>query len=169
MNPKSPHLNRELGNSNPLELAKLLMLDTPLCWSADDLKSILQHELQLPLQAELGSKIDGASSDELQQSFGDLLSSPLPPLPLLRAVKEFAKANRNDPKALIPGELATMLYYAAILAARLRWRAKISELTVTDLLGGVDWALSRRWLASSLAPLFHEARIALGRPSADPI
>jgi hypothetical protein len=104
----------------------------------------------------------------LQQSFGDLLSSPLPPLPLLRAVKEFAKANRNDPKALIRGEPAPMLYYAAILAAGLRWRAKISGLTATDLLGGIEWALARRWLGPTLAPLFLEDRDVLGSAEQSP-
>jgi hypothetical protein len=165
---RASHFDRDLHKTNPLDLARLLALDAAICWSEDDLASILRHQLQLRLEVELGSNVPGASAEELQQTFGELLTSALPSLPLLRAVKEFAKANRSDPGALLPGEVATVLYYAAILAARLRWRARISELPPADLLGGIDWTLSRPWIAPPLLPLFHEAKGVLNPTGADP-
>lgn len=165
---KLPHFEPDLNKTNPLNLAKLLALDGALPWSDDDLGAILRHQLQLPLEAELGSSLQGASADELRQTFGDLLTSSVPCLSLLRAAKEFAKANRSDPNACLPGDVATVLYYAAILAARLRWRARISDLAPHDLLGGIEWTLSRHWLAPSLAPLFREARSILSPAPMDP-
>jgi hypothetical protein len=163
------HFDRDLQKTNPLDLAKLLALDAGLSWSDEDLAAILRHELQIRLQVELGPRVEGVCASELQQTFGELLTSALPSLPLLRASKEFAKANRSDPQAFLPGEVATVLYYAAIVAARLRWRARISQLSLADLLGGIDWTLARPWLAPSLSPLFAEAKSLLSLASpADP-
>jgi hypothetical protein len=163
-----PHFEPDLRGTNPVNLAKLLAFNAQPPWSDDDLAAILRHQLQLPLQGELAPSIEGASAADLRQTFGELLTSALPCLPLLRAAKEFAKANRSDPDALLPGEVATVLYYAAILSARLRWRARISELGPPDLLGGIDWALSRPWLAPPLANLFREARSILSSAPLDP-
>lgn len=165
---KVPHFDRDLHKTNPADLARLLSLDAGLPWSDDDLAAILRHQLQMHLAADLGEKVQGASADELQQTFEQLLMSPLPSLPLLRAAKKFAKANRKDAGGWLPAEVATVLYYAAIVAARLRWRARISELSQPDLLCGIDWTLSRPWLAPALSPLFHEARSVLGASQIDP-
>src|SRR5205823_4989142 len=79
-------------------------------------------------------------------SFGDLLSHPRPPLELLELTKEFAKTSDTRASSPLPPEVATVLYYAAIVAARLRHGAGITGLGARDLRDGIAWALRQPWL-----------------------
>ena len=144
-------------------LSRLMQSElAPPEWARREFGDILKHQLAAPLIFDLGSvlgnQIDGALELERREirNFGDLLRHPKPPLPLLRLAKDFAKASDHGNEALLPSEIATVLYFACLAAARVRLRIQISELDDEALLKGIRWCASQQWLDSDTRTLFDE-------------
>jgi hypothetical protein len=97
----------------------------------------------------------------LLKSFADLFVHPHPPPELLTLVKDFAKAQRVSPAGMLPPEVASVLYYAAIGAARLRLGQRISSLPDAELSEGCSWALDQSWVDARMKEIFIDLRQAL--------
>jgi len=155
---------RDFSQSNPQSLARLLEVESgaKTDWSASDLAAILRHQLNAPLRTDLsctnpdaGKTLDTISAaGPAPATFGELFAHPHPPLELLKLAKEFGKALRRDPSSGIPAEVATVIYYASIVAARLRCRRQISDLDQAAFRRGIKWALARPWLDAATRALF---------------
>ena len=139
------------------ELAALMSTSdesSPL-WGADELAALFRHQMSAPVLVDLGS-FDPRTAAQLKalteaqglllSSFADLFNHPTPPLPLLQLVKDFAKANMDQPESGLPREIATALYYLSIAAALLRLDKRISQLPDADLQRGLHWVQEQRWL-----------------------
>src|SRR6476661_9855666 len=134
-------------------------------WGDDDLGDILTHQLRMPLLAATGGAPPGASRSGSQVSFvtfAEALLDPAPELSLLERIKEFAKDCRMNPDSTLPAEVAMILYFGGIVAARLRCGATITSMDDDALRNGVRWVLNRTWLDHDLRPLFMEAERTLG-------
>ena len=158
--------------SDPGVLAKMMALDAEdqAFWRPEELGAILRHQLSAPVQFDLGGlheglaeKLKTLSSAEglLVKSFSDLLHHPHPPVELLRITKEFAKANRHHPNSPVPGEIATVLYFASIIVARIRCGARITDLDDDSLRSGLQWVMAQPWLDEESCALFQEGMDAL--------
>jgi hypothetical protein len=155
---------RDFSRSTPQSLARLLEPEAggKTEWSASDLAAILRHQLKAPLRADLsstnpdaGKTLDTVSAaTPAPATFGELFAHPHPPLELLELAKEFGKALRRDPAGGVPAEVATVIYYASIVAARLRCGRQISDLDEATLRRGIQWALARPWLDAAIRALF---------------
>ena len=166
----------ELDKTEPPRLAEMLALDgrAGQVWRAEELAAILRHQLDAPLEFDLGdlsseyAAIAHAAGDagrlRWAVSFAELLRHPRPPLPLLERAKRFAKACRNHPDGPLPVEVATVLYFACIVVARLRCDGapRISALDDAALVEGMSWALSQDWLDERTRELFNGASARLG-------
>jgi hypothetical protein len=153
--------------SDPHSLAALLDsgADDEHIWSGDELAAILRHQLSAPIQVDL-SGLDTVAAPRVRmlseahglllKSFGDLLRHPNPPVELLKLTKDFAKAYRVTREGGLPREIATILYFASIVAARLRCRRRISRLDNAALRRGVELCLNQPWLDDSTRQLFEE-------------
>jgi hypothetical protein len=149
------------------DLAKLLAPagaagDGPTIYHGADLAVILRHQLAAPLAEELASPVCGAASREEPlnldgsiKTFADLLHAADPPLDLLRRTKELAKSCRANPE-MLPPEVATLFYYAAILVARQRHGQRITQLDDNNLRSGVEWSLQQPWVDQRTKSLFQE-------------
>lgn len=147
----------DLETRDPQTLARLFDLDEHegFQWSAEELGDVLIHQLNAPLLFDLtnmgrGSPVhmleSHAPAGDQPASFGELFAHPHPPEALLQLVKEFAKMSDTRENRSLPSEVSTVLYYAAILAARLRLGQKISTLSDDKLHEGIQWALAQPWL-----------------------
>ena len=157
-----------LSETAPVKLAEMMDIgeSNARLWQPGEFAAILRHQLSVPINVELGSFSEGEansirsiakSKELLLNSFGDLLSHPNPPVELLRMTKQFAKKHLISPEnTLLPHEIANVLYYASIAAARLRCRRRISKLPDSDLRDGLDWCLSRTWLDPTTQRLLKE-------------
>jgi hypothetical protein len=160
-----------LDRSDPRRLASLFQAEDEAAggvaacpWGPDDLGEILRHQLAAPIlfgpdpaaDRPTGAGPGGAGKAPVPplSNFGDLLTHPAPPLELLRLTKEFAKASDTRPQCPLPKEVATALYYAAILAALLRHGQRITELSDRSLRSGAEWGLRQPWLPAQLRPLY---------------
>jgi hypothetical protein len=158
----------EIFRSKPERLVRLLPGDQaePALWQGNELADILRHQLAAslpprpPRPRPTGDGDDAVGEDEpaagSPDTFGGLLRHPSPPLELLRLAKSFAKtadSRRDEP---IPAEIATVLYYATVVAGLLRHGVMISSLDADAIQQGVNWALARPWLDSDLRHLFRE-------------
>ncbi len=129
----------------PARLAQLLDLDAPASWSQADALAALRHQLAAPLLPDL-ALAPGAELDRLcprafaHPTFLDALTAPAPNLELLHAIKHWARHLRTDPASPLAGTPATVLYYAAIAAARLRLGQSITTLSDAQLRAGLLWA-----------------------------
>ncbi len=158
----------DIDKTEPPRLAEMLSLDPAVsrAWRGDELSAILRHQLDAPLEFDHGdlsseyAAIAHAAGDagrlRWAVSFAELLRHPRPPLPLLERAKRFAKACRNHPDGPLPVEVATVLYLASFVAARLRFDGapRICALDVSALVEGMSWALSQDWLDERTRALF---------------
>ena len=123
------------------------------------------EELAAPVHLDLGNFAPGdarrlqtlsGSQGLLLKSFSDLLHHPQPPLELLEMVKQFAKTSRSHPDSPLPREIATLLYYAAIVVAMTRCGRRITNLDDQGLKEGIGWVLSQTWVDEPTKDIFKE-------------
>jgi hypothetical protein len=140
---------------DPQQLSKIVDFDdVESPWQAHEMAAVLRHQLAAPM---VFGPEDGAwGSGRAPATFGELLCRTDPPLPLLKLMKDFARAHTIQPHSPIPREIATVLYYAAILAALVRHGARISGLDDEPLRKGVQAVLLNDWLDESTRTLLTE-------------
>jgi hypothetical protein len=157
-----------LQKADPQILAQFLDVeDSPRrIWPAEELDAILRHQLATPVQLDLESagsafKAKLYTLPTKQQpgklTYAELFHHPSPPPDLLRLVKQFAKASRVRGESVLPPEIATVLYLASIVVARLRCGLRISEQSDESLLYGIQWVLDQRWVDGETHKLFQQA------------
>lgn len=162
----------ELMRCSPTRLVELLDMKTEMehHWRPEEFGAVLEHQLSAPVQMDLGGlgpelapKIKALSEAEglLLRSFADLLYHPHPPVELLRLTKDFAKANRHLSASHLPVQVATVLYYASIVAALVRCGERITRMSDGALKEGIGWVLGQRWVGDRLKELFREGRTRL--------
>jgi hypothetical protein len=148
-------------------LARLLLegLEQRDNWFQNELGVMLTHQLGAPLELELAGKAVEAPPGKLALepgssplTFRDVLFSPATSLAWLVRVKEYAKARllRRDP--CFPPELARVLYYGSLLAARARYGERITSLTDAECRIGVDWVIRQDWVEAEVREWFRSAR-----------
>ncbi len=160
---------RDLSDAAPNSLAELIDFgrDDAL-WTAWDLESILQHQLDAKIDFDL-TRFGENRAEDLQQQLGsvegptirtfrDLLEHPSPPIELLDAARRFAKSCRSRAEGPLPDEIATVLYFASAVAAMVKCGRRISRLDDDGLRYALDWALEQPWLDDSVRGLFSHAR-----------
>jgi hypothetical protein len=145
----------------PERLARLLDVDTPAVWTEADATAALRHQLAAPLLPDLalapGSELDHLRPfAEAYPTLLAALTAPSPPLGLLQAIKRWARHVRNDSASPLSRGPATVLYYAAIAAAREHPWASITSLTPDQLHKGFSWSMAFSG-AEALARLFPPA------------
>ena len=72
--------------------------------------------------------------------------------------KDFARSQLGNPEALLPHEVASVLYYASLLLTYLRCHEPLSRLNEEVLLKGLRGALDQPWLDGEMRELFEEGR-----------
>jgi len=128
-------------------------------WLPDELGAVLRHQLGATL--DVGPSQEPAVNKKPATYADLLLRDAAPPLEILRGVKDWAKPFTFRDDGDLPREVAGVLYYAAILAARLRLGQRISELEDALLAKAARWALRLPWLDAAMTPLFTEALTSL--------
>lgn len=136
-------------------------------WRGEDLAAVLRHQLAAPLAVDLAT-LRGVTAEQVSQlaasaepplhTFHDLLHHRAPPLELLEMTKRFAKRARRNPAGAVPEEVAGVLYFGSILAARARCGARISGLGEGQLREGIRWVLAQRWIDPATRAPFAEAQ-----------
>lgn len=158
---------RNYSHTKPQFLARLLDAEAGSGeWSVDDMAAILRHQLSAPLRGDLSATNPhaGKTFDKISRigpppaTFGELFAHPHPPLELLELAKDFGKALRRDASCGVPAGVATVIYYASIVAARLRCGKRISDLDEAALRRGVNWALAQPWLDAATRAMFEETK-----------
>ena len=158
---------RTVDSTNPQDLASLFEVTEGerRGWRDEDLAPILRHQLSTPLDFDLRRLAYGnpAATALLDQpitggpaNFASLFADAKAPLELLKLAKSFAKTADASSNPLLPPPIATVIYYAAIIAARLRHNVQISNLPREKLIGGVKWSMKQAWLVEPLCGLFAE-------------
>ena len=114
-----------------------------LPWTDADRGPMLRHQLDQPY-GETGS------------TYRQLLLADDTPAPVLREIKDDAKRHLED-EAALPGDVATVLYYAALAAGR-RAGASITKLDDEELAAGFGWCLGQDWIGDDLRAAIRAAR-----------
>jgi hypothetical protein len=170
-----------LDRTEPPHLAEMLSIDPSRSqpWRPEELAAVLRHQLDTPIEFEVGRMDEVPPDVAATITFGDLFrrdgaigalgahgahgahGAPIL-LALLERAKRFAKACKSRTDGPLPVEVATALYFACIVAALLRCNgARISALDDRSLLDGVQWALAQPWLSPEIRELLNEASTAL--------
>jgi hypothetical protein len=145
----------DLDQRKPSELAQALSIDpsTPEILSSDELGAVLRHLLETPVSIDLAAAGEPAADVGDSVTFGQLLASDRPSPGLLQRAQRFAKACKSNPQGPLPPEVATVLYFAAIVKAQHVLGQRTSSLSDSDLAAGVRWVLERAWVPTSVREL----------------
>ena len=164
----SEHDSSSAIKSHAKELAELMASgwENARLWRPEELAAIFRHQMSAPMLVDLGS-FDAATAARLKalsdahnlllKSFTDLFHHAAPPLELLQLVKNFAKANIDQPDSGLPGEVASALYYSSIASALVHLNTRISQLPDSDLRRGFRWLEDQAWLDEKTKALLAEA------------
>ena len=145
-----------LQTAHPSRLAMMLKVEGVDRWRPDEMAAILRHQLSSQLESDLAG-VDRTDPATSPMTFGQLLHHVRPPVALLERVKLFAKASKIRATGPLPPQVATVLYFASIVVARLRCDARISGLDDDAIRKGTQWALAQSWLDQPTRTLFEEA------------
>ena len=167
---RSAPLPRERQKVADIDLADML---GERYWRPDELGAILRHQLSAPIRFDMralggvGRQIESLAEARglVLKSFADLLNHPNPPLELLDMTRQFARRHLGGAESIIPREVAIVLYYASIVAARLRCGAHISKLEDGELLRGVTATLAHPWLDERTRTLLEQGLALIRRSS----
>jgi len=171
-------MSLETPNPAEYDLTRLLTairedaMDELWTTSPDELRSLLTHYLSRPIGFVLDN-LDSTAAESVRtragaqglliQSLGDLLRHPHPPVELLEATKAFARAHRQAACKAMPSEVATVLYYASIVAARVGGGERISGLDDDQLRRGLLWVLDQTWINDATRQLIQDGLAFLDR------
>jgi hypothetical protein len=147
-------------------MARMMSLDRrEALWLDSDKADILRHQLSVPVVADLRrcSAVDEATLSQIQDlsagiappTFAQVLYHPAPSLQLLRAIKDFGKSAAQEDGPL-PSEVAYVLYYAAILVARLRHDEQITAMDDLAIREGAEWAIQQPWVDEATRKIYVE-------------
>lgn len=145
----------------------MLSLDTDAgtLWREDDLRGLLEHQLQSPLDVDLvqHDKRAAATLTSVKSvfkkppvTFRELFLHPHPPVKLLQWVKDFGKEQLQGKERLLPREIALFLYFTSIALARRRCGRSISKLSGEKVRNGLEWLLEQPWLNEEMRTLHRE-------------
>jgi len=159
----------DLDNTDPRLLAQFLAVDDVprRLWSDGELGAILHHQLATAVHIDLESadaairvRLEALPLDQQpkSRSYEEVFQLPAPPVELLNLIKQFAKSSRIRGENVLPPEIATVIYLASIVAARLRIGARISEQSDESLLHGIQWVLDQPWVDEKTRMLFLQAK-----------
>jgi len=155
--------------SDPAGLAKILdeNQETKALWQSGEMKSMWQHQLRAPLEADLNNvpsanlsalRRDSETSPFLEKSFEHLLHHAKPPLLLLKATKDFAKQLFKEAEDAQLKEIAAIIYYASYANGLIRYNQRLGGMHRRELTGGFEWALNRGWLDETTKKIIFEAK-----------
>lgn len=119
-------------------------------WDPVELAEILRLQLATPVDP----RADATAAGSFTGTYHDLLFHPDPPVAPLLQVKECAKRMMSREGGELPREVAGVIYFAAVSAARLRGVQAVSELPDETLRRAAAWALRQPWLDASTTGLF---------------
>ena len=135
-------------------------------WLSVELGAVLRHQLNAPIRSQAAVSAETKPGESSQpapiRTLRELFHDPLPSLDLLKQTKDFAKANCEHPASPLPKGVATVLYYASIVAALLRHGQRITSLDDSSLRKGIEWVLAQPWLDASMRSLFEDGLRVLG-------
>jgi hypothetical protein len=145
-------------------LARMLDAEPRAQWSPSEEAAALRQQLGAPVLPELrgvaGVEVERLGSSA-QGRLVDVLTAAVPEVELLQAVKLWARQVRGDGSSPLGESGATVIYYAAIAAARVGGKKSITGLSEAELRAGFEWARGVAG-AEALRELFEAALKALG-------
>ncbi len=134
-------------------------------WAPDDLAQMLEHLLSSDLALELTSLDQvsaemisqvASSGDRPLQTIRDVLTDPNPPHQLLNWLKQYARTKSARHSGPLPTPVASVLYFASIVSARLRCQTTLTTFDDATVIEAIRWALDQSWLEPTLTSLFQD-------------
>lgn len=138
---------------------------TSLGWQPKELAPMAAHQLNTALKLDLCGvapditwklRMLTSSGGRPIETYRDLFDHPQPPLELLQLVKRYAKAAPDDAASPLPQEIAALLYFTSIAAARVRCGQNITTLDGKTLREGMQWLLDQPWVVGSTSDLLRQ-------------
>ena len=164
-------MKRHRAEANPSgsqAIARSLMdASTPLIggWSADDLASLLEHQLRTPLHLEAERLVEHAPGDkeaaleslraDQTVTFFDVLHGGNAEDGVLQLVKDYAKASLAT-EGELPKEVARFLYVTSILRARAAGIPNFTSLDSASVDSEARRCLTFTWLPSIARDLLRQ-------------
>lgn len=132
-------------------------------WEPGELQAIWHHLMNTPLEIEVAGLSDATGVGSSIRPI-DLMTMQDPPLPLLIAWKDWAKAASANRHRVLPAPILKGVYWLAIATAQVRRASRITALSDANCGAGLDWLLAQPWLDEDSRRLACSARALLNTP-----
>jgi hypothetical protein len=132
-------------------------------WEPSELQAIWHHLLGTPLEIEVAGLSEAISVGSSIRPI-DLMTMLDPPLPLLIAWKDWAKAASANRHRVLPVPILKGVYWLTIATAQVRHASRITALSEANCGAGLDWLLAQPWLDENSQRLAGSARALSNTP-----
>lgn len=133
--------------------------DTQENWSEAELGAMLDHQLAAALEPELwvaeATPMVTPATNPAACTFRDAIFGQIASLESLRRINDYAWEQMSRAEAILPEEIARVLYYGSAMAAR-RFSGECGcLLSQARLKAGVNWVLAQEWIDPAIRDWFH--------------
>ena len=131
-------------------------VDASVWWEGLDAAALLRDQLNAEIGTELAppSRLSGTTAQWWRRPLGDLLTDADAPLELIVLLKEWAKNACRDDEQVLPEMVATVLYYAAIVAIAAHHGTWASTQTRPEVIAACTRLIDYKWLEPRIRELF---------------
>jgi hypothetical protein len=132
-------------------------------WEPGELHAIWHQLMGTPLEIELAGIPEAVAIDS-QVRPKDLVTMNVPPLAILIAWKDWAKAASASRHRVLPAPILKGVYWLAIATAQVRHTTRITALGDVDCCAGFDWLVAQSWLDEDSRRVAGSTRAVLKAP-----
>jgi hypothetical protein len=133
-------------------------------WKFEELGTVWSHQLDAPLEYELGGLSADVEDLMAFRTFRTLLHDAKPPLDLLALVKFYAKTHGQSKDGLLPREIANALYFTTLAAGIVCHGRILGPLTPQAVEKGLRWCSQQPWLDGESRSLMAKTLVRLCAP-----
>ena len=154
--PDDPKEGEDISIHDVSSLEQIATLTQP-GWEVQELALILTQQLSLPLPSLAIQRLAEENTDnEMINTVGELLAHQQPPLRAIRWLKKYATINLKAPSRQLPPPVAEALYYASIVAAKIRCGAWLTRVSPDSARKGLESLLEMSWIDPAVQSLLQQ-------------
>ncbi len=160
--------SRRILASSPRVLARIMAVgeDSPVDWRPEEMGAILRHQLDAPLAVDLEAanpdlakrlrEVTAARPGSELQTFADVFGHTHVPVQYLEIIAAFAQNQMDNRSAVIPREIARVLFDACLALALTFHGRRLSAMPKESLTREFEQTLALPWIGDVVSAVIRQ-------------